>query len=83
MATYDPLQSDYELYLDIDGFSGEIEISADYNDKIRVPRIAASKLFLSPIQNDDKKCVNAASNKSGSHVDVNLPKLNLICLGVM
>ena len=43
---------------------------------------AASKLFTSRIQNVDKQSIlRAVSNISGSHVDVQLPKLNLPCFG--
>ena len=47
-----------------------------------MPRIAASKLFTSRIQNVNKQSIlRAVSNISWSHVDVQLPKLNLPCFG--
>ena len=52
LTAYDSAQSEFELYLDSDQLIAEIDKSADYRDNVRVPRIAASKLFASPIQND-------------------------------
>ena len=81
LTAYDSAQSEFELYLDSDQLIAEIDKSADYRDNVRVPRIAASKLFASPIQNDDKHSDHVGSNASSSHVDVKLPKLNLPCFG--
>ena len=81
LTAYDSAQSEFELYLDSDQLIAEIDKSADYRDNVRVPRIAASKLFASPIQNDDKHSDHAGSNASSSHVDVKLPKLNLPYFG--
>ena len=80
LTAYDSAQSEFELYLDSDQLISEIDKSADYRDNVRVTRIAASKLFASPIQND-KHSDHAGSNASSSHVDVKLPKLNLPCFG--
>ena len=81
LTAYHSAQSKFELYLDNDQLIAEIDKSADYHDYVSVPRIAASKLFASPIQNDDKHSVHAGSNASSSQVDVKLPKLNLPCFG--
>ena len=81
LTAYDSAQSEFELYLDSDQLIAEIDKSADYRDNVCVPRIAASKLLASPIQNDDKHSDHAGSNASSSHVDVKLPKLNLPCFG--
>ena len=70
LAIYDSAQFDFELYLDTDELSVEIETSTDYRNRIRVPRIDATKLFASLIQNDDKQSVYTASNISGFYVDV-------------
>ena len=81
LTAYDSAQSEFELYLDSDQLIAEIDKFADYRDNARVPRIAVSKLFASPIQNYHKHSVHAGSNPSSSHVDLNLPKLNLPCFG--
>ena len=81
LTAYDSAQSEFELYLDSDQLIAEIDKSADYRDSVRVPHIAASKLFASPVKND-KHSDHAGSNASSSHVDVKLPKLNLPCLFV-
>ena len=73
LTAYDSAQSEFELYLDSDQLIAEIDKSADYRDNVRVPRIAASKHFASPIQNDDKHSDHAGSNASSSHVELNLP----------
>ena len=47
LTAYDFAQSEFELHLDSDQLIAEIDKSADYRDNVRVPRIAASKLFAS------------------------------------